>query len=116
MTEAHDVALETFTALQRTLVARRVLPIPLQVYTDVTKGEVDWLGLIERVERAAYQHTKMGLSDRAAVGLVAHMLGVPEALRVAPADTFGELLDLVDRDTHTAVLTGLTMLQALRLL
>lgn len=107
----YQAARATFVSLQRTLIARRVLPVHLQPYADVTRAEIDWMGLVERVERGRHVDAAR-VEDRAAVALVAHLLGFEEALRVAPAPTFGALCELVDKDTRTEVLGGLTLLNA----
>lgn len=98
-----DQHTDTFRQLMQVTCAHRILPERLKVYANIAAAEVDWLGLVERCERG------LPIEERAAVALVAHLLGYGEALRVAPAPTVLELLELVDHATRVEFMAGVQM-------
>lgn len=92
---------ETMTALLRARAALRILPKHLHPFVN-PEGPIDWLGLRSTVDTTA---------EVAALSLVAHLLGMGEALIGTgdPGWTFSELLEQVDAATRVEVLTALTL-------
>lgn len=99
--EPTDAARDTWRQHTRVVLAHRILPERLKAYADLTSASIDWIGLVERCSR--FDTMALMVEERAAVGLVAHLLGVTEALLVAPAESFGELVEMVDRGTRREV-------------
>ncbi len=103
---------DAFDRVQRVTLAHRILPEHLKQYVHLPAIEIDWLGLVEAVDRPLSINPS-ATANRAAVALVAHLLGFEEALRVAPAPTFMGLLEIVDHDTRGNVLAAVMMMHAL---